>query len=72
MKVWLPSARPVSCAGELHEVARTAALRGDERAALGAARAMDAVELAKARAAGNVTPQLASYELLRALSGALR
>jgi len=57
---------------ELHAVARNAALRGDERRAMGAARAMDAVEMAKARAAGNVSPQLASYELLRAMTAVLK
>jgi hypothetical protein len=30
------------------------------------------VETAKARAAGNVSPQLVGYELLREIAGALR
>jgi len=44
----------------------------DARRALGAARAVDAVERAKARAAGNVNPQLVTAELVRELAEALR
>jgi len=45
---------------------------GDARTALGASRAVAAVEQAKARAEGNVSPQLITARLLRELSGALR
>jgi DNA polymerase-3 subunit delta' len=44
----------------------------DARRALGAARAMDAVERAKTRAAGNVNPQLVTAQLVRELAEALR
>jgi DNA polymerase-3 subunit delta' len=44
----------------------------DARRALGAARAVDAVERAKARAAGNVNPQLVTASLLGELAEALR
>jgi DNA polymerase-3 subunit delta' len=44
----------------------------DRRRALGAARGVDAVERAKARAAGNVNPQLVTAELVRELAEALR
>jgi DNA polymerase-3 subunit delta' len=64
----------------LHVLAREgAAARGpgdprprDARRALGAARAVDAVERAKARAAGNVNPQLVTAQLVRELAEALR
>jgi DNA polymerase-3 subunit delta' len=56
----------------LHERARDAARRRDDRAALGAARAVDGVERAKALAAGNVNPSLVTASLLRALSASLR
>lgn len=56
----------------LHERARSAAARGDDRRAVGAARAMTAVEEAKQRAAGNITPQLVSAALLRDLRELLR
>jgi DNA polymerase-3 subunit delta' len=46
--------------------------RGDPRLALGASRAVLHVEQAKARAEGNVNPQLVTARLLRELSGALR
>ncbi len=44
----------------------------DRRRALGAARGVDAVERAKARAAGNVNPQLVTADLVRELAEALR
>lgn len=44
----------------------------DARRALGAARAVDAVERAKARAYGNVNPQLVTAALMRELAEALR
>ena len=49
----------------LHARARSAAQRGAEAEATGAARAMDAVELAKERIASNVSPQLITASLLR-------
>jgi DNA polymerase-3 subunit delta' len=55
----------------LHERARGAADRGDERAALGGARAVGAVERAKEMASGNVNPQLVTASLLRALRAEL-
>ena len=51
----------------LHDRAREAARIGADRRALGAARAMDAVELAKERIATNVNPQLITVNLLREL-----
>ena len=49
------------------------ALRGaDERGAAGAARAVECVERAKERAAGNVSPALVGAALLRDLGAALR
>jgi DNA polymerase-3 subunit delta' len=56
----------------LRERARDAARRHDDRAALGAARAVDGVERAKALAAGNVNPSLVTAALLRELHAALR
>jgi DNA polymerase-3 subunit delta' len=56
----------------LHERARTAAARGDERSALGAVRAVPRVEQAKALAGGNVSPQLVTAALLRELAAELR
>ncbi|HEX5830067.1 MAG TPA: hypothetical protein VFY16_03730 [Gemmatimonadaceae bacterium] len=53
---------------QLHERMRGAVERGDARGAAAAARAMDAVEEAKLRAAGNVTPQLIAAGLARALT----
>jgi DNA polymerase-3 subunit delta' len=44
----------------------------DERRALAASRAVDAVERAKVRAAGNVSPQLLTAELLRELAAEFR
>jgi DNA polymerase-3 subunit delta' len=55
----------------LHERVRTAAVRGDARAAAGAARAVPRVERAKALAGGNVNPQLVTAELLRGLADEL-
>jgi len=52
----------------LHQRAKSASTRGNERMALGAARAMDEVEHAKELAYGNVNPQLVSASLLRRLS----
>jgi DNA polymerase-3 subunit delta' len=51
----------------LHERARLAATRGENRAAAGAARAVDAVEEIKELAGGNVNPQLLTASLLRRL-----
>ena len=51
----------------LHERVRAAAERNDRGAAASAARAIDLVEAAKARATGNVNPQLITSELLRQL-----
>lgn len=53
----------------LHERMRAATERGSPNAATSAARALDAVELAKERATGNVNPQLITSELLRRLEG---
>jgi DNA polymerase-3 subunit delta' len=56
----------------LHERSRTAAIKADEPAALGAAKAMDAIERAKELAGGNVSPQLVAADLLREISPLLR
>ncbi|HVX40613.1 MAG TPA: hypothetical protein VHB25_13670 [Gemmatimonadaceae bacterium] len=56
----------------LHQRSRSAAQRGNEAAALGAARAMDAVERAKELAGGNVNPQLVTASLLRTLAPLVR
>jgi len=56
----------------LHERLRTAARAGDDVAAVGAARSLSAVETAKERADGNVSPHLVSASLLRDLSDLLR
>ncbi|HEX8850450.1 MAG TPA: hypothetical protein VF761_13040 [Gemmatimonadaceae bacterium] len=53
--------------GLLHERTRTRLARGDERAAESAARAVDAVERAREMAAGNVSPNLVTAELVRRL-----
>ncbi|NUO62105.1 MAG: hypothetical protein HOQ26_07245 [Gemmatimonadaceae bacterium] len=53
--------------GLLHDRARTKVARGDERGAESAARAVDAVEQARERAAGNVSPNLVTAELMRRL-----
>lgn len=55
----------------LHERVREATERGQDRTAASAARALDEVELAKERAAGNVSPQLITSELVRQLEGIL-
>lgn len=55
----------------LHERARTAAAKGDETGASGAALAIEAVELAKEQALGNVSPQLVAASLLRRIGGHL-
>ncbi len=51
----------------LHQRALQSVRDGAEHAALGAARAVDAVELAKERVAGNVSPPLVTANLLREL-----
>ena len=56
----------------LHERLRTATRAGDDVAAVGAARSLTAVEAAKERAEGNVSPQLVSASLLRDLADLLR
>ena len=56
----------------LHDRAREASGSGDDRGAVGAARAMAVVERAKEQAGGNVNPQLLSAALLRDLSGLLQ
>jgi DNA polymerase-3 subunit delta' len=56
----------------LHESARTAAERGDEAAAVGAARAVEIVEDSKAHAAGNVNPQLVAASLMTRMGVVLR
>jgi DNA polymerase III subunit delta' len=56
--------------GLLGDRARVAVERGDERAARAAAVAVTAVEGAKARAEGNVSPQLVTAGLVRALRDA--
>jgi DNA polymerase-3 subunit delta' len=48
----------------LHESARTAAERGDDAAAVGAARAVEIVEESKTQAAGNANPQLVAASLM--------
>lgn len=53
----------------LHERVRSATRSGNERAASGAARAVEAVERAKELAYGNVNPQLLAASLLQQLSG---
>ncbi|HEY4133250.1 MAG TPA: hypothetical protein VGM50_21710 [Gemmatimonadaceae bacterium] len=52
----------------LHQRARSASTRGDEAGALGAAKAIDAVEHAKEQAYGNVNPQLVTASLLRRIT----
>lgn len=52
----------------LYQRSREAVARGDRRAALAAGRAIDAVEEAKVRAAGNVSPQLLGAALVRRLA----
>lgn len=55
----------------LHDRVRSATGRGSLQTASAAARALDCVELAKERAAGNVSPQLIVSELMRQLQGTL-
>ena len=55
----------------LHERMRGAVANGDVGAAVASARAVDAVEEAKLRAAGNVNPQLLGTALVRRLSEVL-
>jgi DNA polymerase-3 subunit delta' len=55
----------------LHQRVRTATERGQDQLAAAAARALDDVELAKERAAGNVSPQLITSELMRQLEAVL-
>ena len=57
---------------QLHDRVRDAVRRGDDRAAAAAARAVDAVETAKQRAAGNVTPQLIAAGLMREIADGTR
>jgi len=56
----------------LHDRSAEAARRGSDRAASGAARAIDAVEVAKEQADGNVNPQLVTSALLRRIAPMLR
>ncbi len=56
----------------LSERTRAAVDRADSEAAVRAAQAADAVERAKARAAGNANPQLVTFTLLGELEAALR
>jgi DNA polymerase-3 subunit delta' len=53
----------------LHDRTRVRVERGDELAAEHSARAIDAVERARELASGNVSPNLVTAELFRALSG---
>ena len=55
----------------LHERVRASAERGNAPGAGSAARAVDLVELAKERAAGNVNPQLITSDLMRELEALL-
>jgi DNA polymerase-3 subunit delta' len=54
----------------LHERARSASARADDRAAMAASRAVVAVERAKSHAEGNVNPQLVAASLLSELAEA--
>jgi len=56
----------------LHERARDAARTNDPGRAVAAARAIQAVESTKLRAAGNVSPQLLGVALLQQLAGSLQ
>jgi DNA polymerase III subunit delta' len=56
----------------LYERTRAAVDRADNAGAVRAARAADAVERAKTRAAGNANPQLVTFTLLGELEAALR
>lgn len=55
----------------LHARARDAASQGSERRAFGAAKAMEAIELAKERITTNVNPQLITVNLLREIEDLL-
>lgn len=55
----------------LRDRVRAAVERGDERAAAGAARAVDIVQDARIRAAGNVSPQLLAYQVVAELGRSL-
>jgi len=55
----------------LHEQVRAATVRGNEKAALAAARALEAVEDAKVHAEGNVNPQLVTNHLIGRLEALL-
>jgi DNA polymerase-3 subunit delta' len=52
----------------VHERSRTAVKKADDPAALGAAKAMDAIERAKELAGSNVNPQLVTASLLQEIS----
>ena len=56
----------------LHERARDAASAGNDSLAAGTARALEVVERAKEKAAGNVNPQLLTAGLLRELAGLVK
>lgn len=53
----------------IHDGTRARVARGDDRAAERSARAIDAVERARELASGNVSPNLVTAELFRALAG---
>ena len=55
----------------LHQRAVASTQRGDARRAVAAGRAIDAVETAKSRAAGNINPQLLGASLVRDLADIL-
>ena len=56
----------------LHERARDAASAGNDSLAAGTAKALEVVERAKEKAAGNVNPQLLTAGLLRELAGLVK
>jgi len=56
----------------LHDRSAAAALKGNEREAAGAARAIDAIEDAKEQADRNVNPQLVTAGLLRQIAPLMR
>jgi len=56
----------------VHERSRVATGAADDTAALGAAKAMDAIEQAKELAGGNVSPQLVAASLLQEISPLIR
>ncbi|MDB4908611.1 MAG: polymerase delta subunit [Gemmatimonadetes bacterium] len=55
----------------LRDMARDAVSRNDQHVALGAARAVNRVEMAKERASNNANPQLVTQALLRDIGGML-